>query len=31
MEASLGGHVTCVQLLVDRGAQINHQDKVSVI
>eukprot|EP00731_Ephydatia_muelleri_P011877 Em0006g771a len=31
MRASSGGHVTCVQLLVDRGAQINHQDKVSVI
>ncbi|KAL5500125.1 hypothetical protein EMCRGX_G011629 [Ephydatia muelleri] len=27
MWASLGGHVTCVQLLVDRGAQINHQDE----
>ncbi|KAL5500078.1 hypothetical protein EMCRGX_G011578 [Ephydatia muelleri] len=29
MEASSGGHVTRVQLLVDRGAQINHQDKAS--
>ena len=31
MMTSYDGHVTCVQLLVDRGAQINHQDEVSVI
>ncbi|KAL5499707.1 hypothetical protein EMCRGX_G011165 [Ephydatia muelleri] len=28
MWASSGGHVTCVQLLLDRGAQINQQTKV---
>ena len=27
-EASRGGHDGCVQLLLDRGAQIDHQDKV---
>ena len=31
MEASAGGHVGCVQLLLDRGAQANHQDEVSVV
>ena len=31
MEASVRGHVGCVQLLLDRGAQANHQDKVSVV
>ena len=29
MWASRGGHDRCVQLLLDRGAEINHQDKVS--
>ena len=29
MEASRGGHDGCVQLLLDRGAQIDHQNKVS--
>ena len=29
MEASGGGHDGCVQLLLDRGAQIDHQNKVS--
>ena len=29
MEASHGGHDGCVQLLLDRGAQIDHQDNVS--
>ena len=29
MMASLEGHVGCVQLLLDRGAQIDHQNKVS--
>ena len=27
--ASLNGHDGCVQLLLDRGAQIDHQNKVS--
>ena len=29
--ASFKGHVQIVQLLLDRGAQINHQDWVSAI
>ena len=29
IEASRGGHNRCVQLLLDRGVQIDHQDKVS--
>ena len=29
MGASHGGHDGCVQLLPDRGAQINHQNEVS--
>ena len=29
MWASLGGRDGCVQLLLDRGAQIDHQDEVS--
>ena len=29
MRASHGGHDGCVQLLLDRGAQIDHQNKVS--
>ena len=29
MEASGGGHDGCVQLLLDRGAQIDHQNEVS--
>ena len=29
MVASIRGHTKCVQLLLDRGAQVNHQDKVS--
>ena len=31
MEASGGGHVECVKLLLDRGAQANHQSKVSAV
>ena len=31
MEASSEGHVECAQLLLDRGAQVNHQDKVSAV
>ena len=31
MMASAEGHVGCVQLLLDRGAQANLQDKVSVV
>ena len=27
--ASRGGHDGCVQLLLDRDAQVNHQNKVS--
>ena len=29
MVASRGGHDGCVQLLLDKGAQIDHQKKVS--
>ena len=29
MEASGGGHDGCVRLLLDRGAQIDHQNEVS--
>lgn len=28
--ASSAGHVECVQLLLDRGAHVNHQEDVSV-
>ena len=31
MKASHGGHVECAQLLLDRGAQLNHQDVVSTV
>ena len=31
MWASGTGHVGCVQLLLVRGAQLNHQDKVSAV
>ena len=31
MVASRWGHDECVQLLLDRGAQIDHQNKVSAI
>ena len=31
MEASHGGSVECVKMLLDRGAKVNEQDKVSVI
>ena len=31
MKASARGHVGCVQLLLDRGAQANLQNKVSVV
>ena len=31
MVASGGGHVECVKLLLDRGAQANHQIKVSAV
>ena len=30
-KASTYGHVTCVQLLLEKGAQVNHQNKVSVV
>ena len=29
--ASLTGHAECVQLFLDRGAQVNHQDEVSTV
>ena len=29
MEASRGGNTRCVQLLLDRGAQLDHQTKVT--
>ena len=31
MAASCGGHVLCVKILLDRGAQANHQNKVSAV
>ena len=31
MEASGRGHVECVKLLLDRGAQANHQSNVSAV
>ena len=31
MRASYEGHVGCVQLLLDTGAQVNHQDNVSAV
>ena len=31
MAASAGGHVGCVQLLLDRGAQSNLQNRVSAV
>ena len=31
MMASNGGHVECVQLLLDKGAQVDHQDRVSAV
>ena len=29
MCASLGGHVECIRILLEGGAQVNQQDKVS--
>ena len=31
MWASRYGHVECAKVLLDRGAQVNMQDKVSVV
>ena len=31
MFASAAGHVECVKVLLDKGAQANHQDKVSAV
>ena len=31
IEASSGGHVECVKLLLDRGARTNDQDKVCTV
>ena len=29
--ASMAGHIECVKVLLDRGAQHNHQNKVSAV
>ena len=29
MKASRGGHVPCAQLLLDKGAKVDHEDVVS--
>ena len=31
MRASESGHVECVTVLLDRGAEVNMQDEVSVV
>ena len=31
MKASSGGHVKCVKLLLEKGADVNHKDRVSVV
>ena len=31
MEASIGGHVECVKLLLEKGADVNHKDRVSAV
>ena len=31
IKASEGGHMECVKLLVDKGVDVNMQDKVSVV
>ena len=31
MRASSGGHITCVQLLLEKGAHVNHQANVSAV
>ena len=31
MKASSGGHVECVKLLLEKGADVNHIDEVSAV
>ena len=31
MKASSGGHVECVKLLLETGADVNHKDEVSAV
>ena len=31
MEASSGGHVECVKLLLEKGADVNHKNLVSAV
>ena len=31
MEASVKGHVECVKTLLDKGAEVNQQDKVGAV
>ena len=31
MKASFGGHVECVKLLLEKGADVNHKDEVSAV
>ena len=31
MEASSGGHVECVKLLLGKDADVNHRDRVSAV